>query len=80
MRRNLSCYCLLAPRIYILVLHAHPIGGESHNQRNTTGEVATASAGAQPIRLFWSDTDIFALLQPQLIDITVQCIINQVTR
>jgi len=24
-----------------VVLHAHPVGGESHNQRNTTGEVAT---------------------------------------
>jgi len=22
-------------------LHAHPVRGESHNQRNTTGEVAT---------------------------------------
>jgi len=26
---------------YGVVLHAHPIRGESHNQRNTTGEVAT---------------------------------------
>jgi len=41
MRRNLSYYCLLAPRIYIFVLHAHPARGESHNQRNATGEVAT---------------------------------------
>jgi len=41
MRRNLSCYCLLAPRKYIFVLRAHLIRGESHNQRNTTGEVAT---------------------------------------
>ena len=24
-----------------VVLHAHPVRGESHNQRNTTGEVAT---------------------------------------
>jgi len=24
-----------------VILHAHPIRGESHNQRNTTGEVAT---------------------------------------
>jgi len=41
MRRNLSYYCLLAPRIYIAVLRAHPVRGESHNQRNATGEVAT---------------------------------------
>jgi len=27
--------------MYGVVLHAHPIRGESHNQRNTTGEVAT---------------------------------------
>jgi len=43
MRRNLSYYCLLAPRIHIFVLRAHPIRGESHNQRNTIGEVATRS-------------------------------------
>jgi len=24
-----------------VVLHAHPVRGESHNKRNTTGEVAT---------------------------------------
>jgi len=41
MRRNISYYCLLAPRIYIFVLRAHPVRGESHNQRNTTGELAT---------------------------------------
>ena len=41
MRRNLSYYCLLAPRIYIFVLRAHPVRGESHNERNTAGEVAT---------------------------------------
>ena len=29
-------YCM-----YGVVLHAHPVRGESHNQRNTTGEVAT---------------------------------------
>jgi len=39
--RNLCYYCLLAPRMYIFVLRAHPVRGESHNQRNTTGEVAT---------------------------------------
>jgi len=43
MRRNLSYYCLLAPRIYIFVLRTHLIRGESYNQRNTTGEVATTS-------------------------------------
>jgi len=26
-----------------VILHAHPLRGESHNQRNTTGEVATTS-------------------------------------
>jgi len=24
-----------------VILHAHPVCGESHNQRNATGEVAT---------------------------------------
>jgi len=32
-----------ATYIYGAVLHAHPVRGESHNQRNTTGEVATVA-------------------------------------
>jgi len=28
---------------YGVILHAHPVRGEQHNQRNTTGEVATTS-------------------------------------
>jgi len=27
--------------MYGVLLHAHPVRGDSHNQRNTTGEVAT---------------------------------------
>jgi len=27
-----------------VILDAHPVRGESHNQRNTTGEVATTSS------------------------------------
>jgi len=42
--------CLLAPRIYIFVLRAHPVGGESHNQRNATGEVATVARGTHRLR------------------------------
>jgi len=30
-----------ATYMYGVVLHTHPVCGESHNQRNTTGEVAT---------------------------------------
>jgi len=30
-----------ATYMYGVVLHAHPVRGESHNQRNTTGEVET---------------------------------------
>jgi len=26
-----------------VILHAHPVRGESHNQRNATGEVATVA-------------------------------------
>jgi len=37
-----------ATYMYGVVLHAHPIRGESHNQRNTTGEVATVA------RFYWS--------------------------
>jgi len=36
------CYCLFAPLIcMVLFLHIHPVRGVSHNQRNTTGKVAT---------------------------------------
>jgi len=34
-----------------VILHAHPVRGESQNQPNTTGEVATAASsygGLQP--------------------------------
>jgi len=34
-------YCLFAPHVYIIVLRAHPVCGESHNQCNVTREVAT---------------------------------------
>ena len=30
-----------ATYMYGAVFHAHPVHGESHNQHNTTGEVAT---------------------------------------
>jgi len=30
-----------------VILHAHPVRGEPHNQRNTTGEVATNPASRQ---------------------------------
>ena len=33
-----------ATYMYGVVLHAHPVRGESHNQRNTTGEVATLAS------------------------------------
>jgi len=36
-------YCLFVPHRYIFVLRAHPVRGESYNQRNTTGEVVTTS-------------------------------------
>jgi len=32
-----------------VILPAHPVRGESHNQRNTTGEVATLQSSAQQI-------------------------------
>jgi len=40
-----------ATYMYGVVLHAHPVRGESHNQRNTTGEVATL-----PCRITGSST------------------------
>jgi len=37
-------YCLFAPHTHIFVLRAHPVRGESYNQRHTTGEVATITS------------------------------------
>jgi len=34
-------YCLFAPLICSVFLHTYPVRGESHNQRNANGEVAT---------------------------------------
>ena len=34
---------------YGVILHAHPVRGESHNQRNTTGEVATVQNRQQKV-------------------------------
>ena len=31
------------------ILHAHPVRGESYNQRNTTGEVATVATLHDPV-------------------------------
>jgi len=49
--RSLYC-CLFAPHIYIyiyiIVLRAHPVRGESHIQRNATGEVATLPLANAP--------------------------------
>jgi len=40
-------YCLFAPHIFDVVLRAHPVRGESRNQRNANGEVATLATNAQ---------------------------------
>jgi len=40
-RAMITLMLVRATYMHGVVLHAHPIRGESHNQRNTTGEVAT---------------------------------------
>ena len=37
---TIACSCYTYDGV---ILHAHPVRGESYNQRNTTGEVATTS-------------------------------------
>jgi len=59
MRRNLSYHCLLALHIY-LVLHAHLVRGESHNERSATGEVATVPYLFERRRVFWRNSFIAA--------------------
>jgi len=67
-------YCLFAPRIYIVVLRAHPVRGESYNQRNATGEVATPVSNwltAMVFNLFFTTPRICSLFQEPLIyDVT----------
>jgi len=46
----------IASSLYIynsVILHAHPVRGESHNQRNTTEEVATAVQRKIQLQLFF---------------------------
>jgi len=47
-----------ATYMYGVVLHAHPFCGESHNQHNTTGEVATVPyiVAAEPATIFLFET------------------------
>jgi len=40
-----------ATYIYGVVLHAHPVRGESNNQRNTTGKVATVQVNRSQIAI-----------------------------
>jgi len=53
-----------ATYMYGVVLHAHPVRGESHNRRNTTGEVATTVSLVQ-----WFLT-VFIYLTPLSNEIT----------
>jgi len=51
--------------MYGVVLHAHPVRGESHNQRNTTGGVATVSTWNLVCGRFlivWKGRKFFTLL------------------
>jgi len=34
-----------------IILHAHPVRGVTHHQRNTTGEVATAPARGPVLKI-----------------------------
>jgi len=49
-------YCFFAPCVYIVVLCAHPVGGESHIQRNATREVATTTYIKKAIAKLYSFT------------------------
>ena len=62
-------YCLFVPHICGLVLRAHPVRGESHIQRNASGEVATVhtivSWTSHELSTRWpsGNTPVFALPQ-----------------
>ena len=49
----IACSCHIHNGV---ILHAHPVRGESHNQRNTTGEVATQPSsmhGTELLQMSW---------------------------
>jgi len=50
-----------ATYIYGVVLHAHPVRGESHNQRKTTGGVAT-------LLCFYLQSQLFGLLTSDMLN------------
>jgi len=52
-----------ATYMYGVVLHAHRVRGESHNQRNTTGEVATMYSSRRYKVFVWFDC-IFVITMP----------------
>jgi len=45
-----------------VIVHAHPVRGESHNQRNVTGEVATQHFGYQKCFFFHKLPNILFLI------------------
>ena len=53
--------CLFAPHIYIVVLRAHSVRGESHIQRNANGEVATVTLILENHNVFVNNLFIHAL-------------------
>jgi len=71
-------YCLFPPHTYIFVLRAHPVRGESYNQRNTTGEVAAKQKFSQSdpvlIRQFsnYLQSDP-VLIRPELASVLIPC-------
>jgi len=76
-------YCLFAPHIFIVVRRAHPVRGESHFQRNASGEVATEYYSVHVYRA-WSrkfrkleisiDTDNFRGFRAKKTDRTWLCV------
>jgi len=48
-----------------VILHAHPVHGESHNQCNTTGEVATVSVVVNAVLLSskWHMASVILVMQ-----------------
>ena len=49
-----------ATYMYGVVLHAHPVRGESHNQRNTTGVVATTPLPSEVLVTLQIDESVVA--------------------
>jgi len=69
-------YCFFAPRSYSVFIRAHPVRGESHNQRNATREVETSLTlvkARKSMKVLWHAHDINKRYNIRALSCKVKC-------